>query len=65
MFCVLILLSILFGTCNCKEKEEKAKEADKIKKKDIRDYSDADMERLFEQWEVIIYFSIFIFYIYD
>ena len=26
--------------------------ADKWKKKDVRDYTDADLERLFEQWEV-------------
>lgn len=25
-------------------------------KKDIRDYSDADLERLFDQWEVNIFF---------
>jgi len=25
---------------------------DKWKKKDIRDYTDADVERLYEQWEV-------------
>ena len=24
------------------------------KKKDVRDYTDADLERLFEQWEVIL-----------
>merc|ERR1712038_1295107 len=40
-----LLLSILFiypSSCN---------DADKWKKKDIRDYNDADMERLFDQWE--------------
>merc|ERR1712038_546279 len=39
-----LLLSILFiypSSCN---------DAEKWKKKDIRDYTDADMERLFDQW---------------
>ncbi|RUS91718.1 hypothetical protein EGW08_000544, partial [Elysia chlorotica] len=49
--CVLIVLTVLFHSCTCKGKEEKTKDAEKIKKKDIRDYSDADMERLFDQWE--------------
>ncbi|GFR71668.1 LDLR chaperone MESD [Elysia marginata] len=50
-FCALIFWTTLFSSCDCKGKEGNTKEAEKIKKKDIRDYSDADMERLFDQWE--------------
>ncbi|XP_076082169.1 LDLR chaperone boca-like [Mytilus galloprovincialis] len=44
----LILLSI----CNkADEKETKNGKDEKWKKKNIRDYSEADLERLFDQWE--------------
>lgn len=29
---------------------------EKWKKKDVRDYTDADLERLYEQWEVNFFF---------
>lgn len=41
LFCTCLLCYL--ATCN----KDKAK-----KKKDIRDYNDADMARLLEQWEV-------------
>ena len=48
----LILLSI----CNkADEKETKNGKDEKWKKKNIRDYSEADLERLFDQWEVTCY----------
>ncbi|KAJ3665019.1 hypothetical protein Zmor_000540 [Zophobas morio] len=45
IFCCIIILSV--------SSSKKAKEGEKPEwaKKDIRDYSDADMERLLEQWE--------------
>merc|ERR1711988_283940 len=42
-FC-LFLLNFLVSSVLCSD-------GDKWKKKDIRDYNDADMERLFDQWE--------------
>lgn len=41
LFCVVFILS-----AGCSENKPK-------KKKDIRDYNDADMARLLEQWEVM------------
>ena len=45
-------------TCLAAEKKSKQDDdeegANSWKRKDIRDYSDADMERLLEQWEVIM-----------
>ena len=50
-FLVLISLISLFLVLFVKsDKGEDASE--KWKKKDIRDYNDADVERLYEQWEV-------------
>lgn len=46
--CVLVLLFAVFiFLVHCSESKPK-------KKKDIRDYNDADMARLLEQWEVIL-----------
>lgn len=51
-FFAIVCLSTLFNICNCKgDKKEKINDNNRIKKKDIRDYTDADMERLFDQWE--------------
>lgn len=49
------LLYILFITMLVLVHSKKSKEGDKPEwaKKDIRDFSDADMERLLDQWEVI------------
>jgi len=50
-FLLLInLVSIFLILFVRSEKEDDA--AVKWKKKDIRDYTDADVERLYEQWEV-------------
>ena len=43
----LLLITVQYG-----EDEKSAEPAKKKKKKDIRDYSDAEMEELFTQWEV-------------
>lgn len=48
---LLINLLVLLAVVECKkfdDKEEKPKWA----KKDIRDYNEADLERLLDQWEV-------------
>ena len=47
--------------CHSKSKDESKSDNDgeKWKKKDIRDYSEADMERLLEQWEVSKYLLCF------
>jgi len=46
------LLSLIILALHVKsENVEGASE--KWKKKDIRDYTDADVERLYEQWEVV------------
>ena len=53
--CASTLLILLFSPCiNCaKEKpDDKEPSEQKWKKKDIRDYTEADLERLLEQWEV-------------
>lgn len=44
-----IVLCVIFAVlCTAKKATDKPEWA----KKDIRDYSDADMERLLDQWEV-------------
>lgn len=43
----LLLFCVLFLTNSAADSKEKPR-----KKKDIRDYNDADMARLLEQWEV-------------
>ncbi|XP_059153101.1 LDLR chaperone boca-like [Physella acuta] len=52
---ILIFLIILINVCCAKKSKESKKASDggseKWKKKDVRDYNDADIERLFEQWE--------------
>lgn len=45
---VLIVLVLVGAVVLCKKPQEKPEWA----KKDIRDFSDADMERLLDQWEV-------------
>ena len=54
--CVIMLLILLFSpyaTCSKEDTDEdKPPEDDKWKKKDVRDYSEADLEKLFDQWEV-------------
>ena len=54
--CLIMSLILLFSpytTCSKKDTDEdKPPEDDKWKKKDVRDYSEADLEKLFDQWEV-------------
>ncbi|CAL1528141.1 unnamed protein product [Lymnaea stagnalis] len=51
-FMILVVL-FLFCFVNGKKdsKKEKSDESEKWKKKDVRDYNDVDLERLYEQWE--------------
>lgn len=49
MYCVLLFATIIC-IVQCKKFQDKDKPA--WAKKDIRDYNDADIERLLEQWEV-------------
>ena len=49
----MILFSIHLCISSEGKNEDNAKE--KWKKKDVRDYTDADLERLFEQWEVHVF----------
>ncbi|KAL8563907.1 hypothetical protein ACOMHN_049563 [Nucella lapillus] len=45
--CLLLPLSASAG----KKEDKEGGEANKWKKKDVRDYTDADVERLYDQWE--------------
>jgi hypothetical protein len=47
LYLITILLLVLESKCKKSDKGEKPGWA----KKDIRDYNEADMERLLEQWE--------------
>ncbi|CAH2096250.1 unnamed protein product [Euphydryas editha] len=47
----LLYLIILLCICNCFCKKYKDEEKPAWAKKDIRDFSDADLERLYDQWE--------------
>lgn len=53
-FGILLVILVVAAIGNCK----KAKEKPKWAKKDIRDYSEADMERLLDQWEVRVYLEL-------
>lgn len=46
---LIVLIMLPLGTLS-----KKAKERPDWAKKDIRDFSDADMERLLDQWEVSV-----------
>lgn len=48
----VVVLVCLILTSYCAK--EKSKENEQWKKKNIRDYSEADLERLYDQWEVCI-----------
>lgn len=48
----VVVLVCLMLTSYCAK--EKSKENEQWKKKNIRDYSEADLERLYDQWEVCI-----------
>jgi hypothetical protein len=47
---VVISFAVIF-TLNAAEDKTAKNPKEKLKKKDIRDYNDADVERIFEQWE--------------
>ncbi|KAK3095072.1 hypothetical protein FSP39_009919 [Pinctada imbricata] len=50
--CIFLLtISIFSSVAFAKLKEKDSKAEEKWKKKDIRDYSEADLERLYDQWE--------------
>lgn len=54
MFKYVLILIVLMATIHrVVPKKSKDNEKPDWAKKDIRDYSDADMERLLDQWEVI------------
>lgn len=48
---LILLFIVTFSQC-AKEKSEENVDKDKWKKKDVRDYTDADIERLYDEWEV-------------
>lgn len=50
-FLLLIFIVACSATQNKKNDDKKSDDSEKWKKKDIRDYNDADIERLYEQWE--------------
>ena len=57
-FCLLFFLFVLqLSSSKTKKETPGEEESEKWKKKDIRDYNEADIERLFEQWEVRIFIS--------
>lgn len=53
-FLIVVLLVTFLSTTYCGDTSEEEEDgpAQKWKKKDVRDYNDADLERLFDQWEV-------------
>ena len=55
---IFVCLSLFSGRvphASGKKKEISDDPGEKWKKKDVRDYTDADLERLFEQWEVCLH----------
>jgi len=53
LFLVGFFLCFTLAADSNKKKSKDSNEAsEKWKKKNIRDYNDADLERLFDQWEV-------------
>ena len=57
LFCLVVLQ---ISASKSKKEDTGTEESEKWKKKDVRDYNDADVERLFEQWEVRIIFVAFV-----
>ena len=52
---LLFVTALVVIQCVSGGDDNSAESAKKKKKKDIRDYTDAEMEELFAQWEVEIY----------
>lgn len=50
-YCFNIFVFALFAEITG-DKDTKRIAREKLKKKDVRDYTDADVEELYEQWEV-------------
>ena len=53
-FVILLIITFVNGGIKSKEKPAWAK-------KDIRDYNDADLERLLDQWDVSINGTVYLF----
>ena len=53
-FVILLIITFVNGGKKSKEKPAWAK-------KDIRDYNDADLERLLDQWDVSINGTVYLF----
>jgi len=47
---ILLCITLTLNVCLCKKSQDENKP--EWAKKDIRDYNDADLERLLDQWEV-------------
>lgn len=54
-FCLIGAIIIITLLVEVKGKKSKPEEKPTWAKKDIRDFSEADMERLLDQWEVSFY----------
>lgn len=54
-FCLIGAIIIITLLVEVKSKKSKPEEKPTWAKKDIRDFSEADMERLLDQWEVSFY----------
>ena len=48
----VLYLILIVVTVVCNSDKSGKKEEEKWKKKDVRDYDDGDVERLYDQWEV-------------
>lgn len=54
-FTLILFIFLTFSTFITLSTKDKTKESDQKnawKKKDVRDYTDADIERLYDEWEV-------------
>ena len=60
VFFVMMILAVLLEVNAEKKKNSDDDKQKKKKKKDLRDYNDADLERLFDEWEVSWFNSLLI-----
>ena len=60
---VLVIFLCFCLSCRVLSKVE-SKSDEKWKKKDVRDYTDADLERLFDQWEVSGFDDFLLFFMF-
>ena len=56
---ILLLVCVSVVYCSVDGKDNKV-DSEKWKKKDVRDYTDADLEKLLDQWEVLFNIKIFL-----